>query len=177
MRNIKIALLAGLAALTLTACSSAKETLGLTKHSPDEFAVIKRAPLTMPPNYALRPPQPGAPRPQEQASATQARQTVFGEVDETQAQPEIQSSAEELFLQHAGADQARSDIRQVVNEETDNWTDKNKPVAQKLLGLAGAGNDEPPATLVDPKKEAERLRENAESGKPATEGETPTVDE
>ena len=175
MRNIHIALLAGLISLGLTGCSGTKETLGLTKHAPDEFAVIKRAPLTLPPNYTLRPPQPGAPRPQEQETASQARQTVFGETNEPQPRPE-RTSAEEIFLEHAGASEARSDIRTVVNKETDNWTDENKPVAQKLLGLAGAGSDEPPATLIDPKKEAQRLRENAETGKPANEGETPTVE-
>ena len=37
------------AALTLSACAGAKEELGLTRSAPDEFAVVKRAPLEMPP--------------------------------------------------------------------------------------------------------------------------------
>ncbi len=164
------------AALTigLTGCSGTKEKLGLTRKAPDEFAVVKRAPLTLPPNYNLRPPEPGAPRPQEQATAAQARQTVFGDQGE-QKQPQ-ETSAEEIFLQEAGADKASDDIRQVVDEESKTAEDKNKPVAKKLLGLAG-GDDEPTAQLVDPAKESERLRKNAEEGKPVTEGETPYLEQ
>ncbi|HUN51459.1 MAG TPA: DUF3035 domain-containing protein, partial [Candidatus Sulfotelmatobacter sp.] len=50
------ALLAGAAG-----CDSIKATLGLEKSGPDEFAVVTKAPLTLPPDYALRPPAPGAP--------------------------------------------------------------------------------------------------------------------
>ena len=35
---------------------------------PDEFAVESRAPLTVPPDFDLRPPEPGAPRPQEKTA-------------------------------------------------------------------------------------------------------------
>jgi len=34
--------------------------LGFEKSAPDEFAVVKRAPLTLPPEYGLRPPSLGA---------------------------------------------------------------------------------------------------------------------
>ena len=89
-------ILAGSAALLLTGCSGAKEQLGLTRSAPDEFAVVKRAPLEMPPDYALRPPRPGATRPQEQATAEQAREAVFGQTQEhAQAAPD---SAEEFVL-------------------------------------------------------------------------------
>jgi len=43
---------------------------------PDEFAVESRAPLTIPPEYDLRPPQPGAPRPQEGTAADKARKVI-----------------------------------------------------------------------------------------------------
>src|SRR5215470_10603885 len=43
---------------------------------PDEFAVESRAPLTIPPDFDLRPPQPGASRPQEKSSDQQAKQTI-----------------------------------------------------------------------------------------------------
>ena len=65
--------------IVLTGCSGAKEQLGLTRTLPDEFAVVKRAPLALPPDYNLRPPAPGAPRPQEEATDAQARQVVTGE--------------------------------------------------------------------------------------------------
>ena len=35
----------------------------LNRDRPDEFAVQRQAPLVVPPDFALQPPQPGAPRP------------------------------------------------------------------------------------------------------------------
>ena len=46
--------------LALSACSNIKQTLGLVKQGPDEFTVITRAPLTVPPNFELTPPKPGS---------------------------------------------------------------------------------------------------------------------
>ena len=55
----------GLMAMSVSACGGARQALGLTKVSPDEFRVVTKAPLVLPPDYALRPPEPGKPRPQE----------------------------------------------------------------------------------------------------------------
>ena len=46
----------------LAACSlqAARQTLGIEKQSPDEYLVVERAPLSLPPNFDLRPPTPGA---------------------------------------------------------------------------------------------------------------------
>ena len=60
-----------LAALAATACTSGPRT-------PDEFRVVRKAPLTVPPEYNLRPPTPGSARPQELAPDQQARVAVFG---------------------------------------------------------------------------------------------------
>ena len=51
-------------ALIVTGCDGAREAIGIGKQSPDEFAIVTRAPLSMPPDYGLRPPQPGVDRPQ-----------------------------------------------------------------------------------------------------------------
>lgn len=173
---IQNTILSLLCALPLMAagCSGAKEQLGLTKKSPDEFAVTKHAPLAMPPDYGLRPPMPGAARPQEQGTTDQARQAVFG--DNAQTQYEAPTGGENALLQQAGGNSADPNIRQRVDSETSEVEERNRPVAKKLLGIVGAGG-EPPATVVDAKAEAERLRKNTEEGKPVTEGETPSVDD
>ena len=45
----------------LAGCSgSVQESLGLGKRQPDEFQVVRRAPLVLPPDFNLRPPEPGA---------------------------------------------------------------------------------------------------------------------
>jgi len=66
-----------LAVASLTAgCTDFKRSVGLEPTLPDEFAVESRAPLTIPPDFELRPPQPGASRPQEKSADQQAKQLI-----------------------------------------------------------------------------------------------------
>jgi Protein of unknown function (DUF3035) len=62
--------------LLLSGCTGFKQMIGLEQQPPDEFAVESRAPLTIPPEFNLRPPEPGAPRPQEVSPATKAQQAI-----------------------------------------------------------------------------------------------------
>jgi len=163
-----------LAPLMLGACSSAKDKLGLTKSAPDEFKVVKRAPLSMPPDFSLRPPRPGAARPQEQAPVEEARQTVFGKLDDS-AQTGEPSSAEMAVLQKAGSDNANPEIRYVIDNERIEFDDKNKPVAERILGITGLGGSEDQGNVIDPAEEAKRLQEM--SAAQASQSEAPQADE
>jgi hypothetical protein len=62
--------------LILTGCTDFRRIVGMDRVGPDEFAVESRAPLTIPPEFDLRPPQPGAPRPQEATAADKARKVI-----------------------------------------------------------------------------------------------------
>jgi hypothetical protein len=62
--------------MLLTACTSVKQILGMDTQGPDEFAVESRAPLTIPPDFNLRPPSPGAARPQEASAQDKARKVM-----------------------------------------------------------------------------------------------------
>jgi hypothetical protein len=64
------------ATLMLPGCTDFRRALGMDRVGPDEFAVESRAPLTLPPEFDLRPPQPGAPRPQEITAADKARKVI-----------------------------------------------------------------------------------------------------
>jgi hypothetical protein len=60
----------------LCGCTDLKQMIGMDQPMPDEFAVESRAPLTVPPDFDLRPPEPGAPRPQEKTAEQQAEQAM-----------------------------------------------------------------------------------------------------
>lgn len=66
----------GLLALSVSGCGDFKKLVGIERTSPDEFAVESRAPLTVPPDFDLRPPAPGAGRPQEVTSANKAQTAI-----------------------------------------------------------------------------------------------------
>lgn len=139
--------------LLLSACSNgAKEKLGLLKTTPDEFSVITRAPLSVPPEYTLRPPRPGVGRPMEQNTVDQARQTVFG-ADDLRRKSTAQASPE--FMDKIGVYQADEDIRERL--ETENLAPAdNRPVAERLL-FWQAEDDE--GDVIDPRQEQERLQQ------------------
>ena len=80
---------AGLLQLGGCAKGTVQDALGMSKRAPDEFAVVRRAPLIVPPDYDLRPPDPGAPRPNVGRTADQARVALTG----SQAEPSPASQA------------------------------------------------------------------------------------
>ena len=69
--------------------------------TPDEFLTVSTAPLTVPPEYGLRPPAPGQPRPQELAPESAARQILLG-----QRQAVTRSEGEQQLVTLAGGDRA-----------------------------------------------------------------------
>ena len=166
-------------ALALGACDGIKQQLGMSKQAPDEFRVVSRAPLSLPPNFALRPPDPGTPRPQEGTTTQQARTAVFRDtdgqgpsLDETMPS-DGRSLGERALLVAAGANEAEADIRQVVELETKQINDESQDFIEDLVFWRDA---EQPGVIVDAEAEAARLRENAALGKSVTEGRTPTIE-
>lgn len=176
MNKAQYITLCGLAfsCLVISGCSSVRDTVGLNKESPDEFSVMTRAPLEMPTGNALPPPNLGAMRPQEKATIQQAQQAVLGqEVIQTSTSA---SNSEDALLQAAGASHASSDIRKTVNQETATLKERKKPLGERLLSLS-RGDDQAAATIVDAKKERERIEKNTAEGKNATEGKTPYIED
>lgn len=77
MRKLILAA-SGISILALSACGGGDKGVFGGRSGPDEFAVVRRAPLVVPPDFALVPPKPGAPRPQEADTGTQALTAMFG---------------------------------------------------------------------------------------------------
>ncbi|MGQ9366961.1 DUF3035 domain-containing protein [Azospirillum sp. ST 5-10] len=161
-----------LAALALAGCSDVRRTIGLDRTSPDEFAVVSRAPLTMPPDMRLPAPRPGAPRPTEPSPTAMAEATVFGAGTVPRGGRSTESSGEVALLTRAGADRAEPDIRAKVDQETTQLIVADRSWIDSLLFWQKQSE---PATLVDPAKEAQRLREAQAQGKPLNEGVVPTI--
>jgi hypothetical protein len=76
MRKILLTISCIAVASLLVGCNNFKQVVGLEATAPDEFAVESRAPLTVPPEFDLRPPAPGAPRPQDVNPAASAEQAI-----------------------------------------------------------------------------------------------------
>ncbi|MDR3509225.1 MAG: DUF3035 domain-containing protein [Caulobacteraceae bacterium] len=150
--------------LGLTGCQSARTALGMTKVTPDEFRVVTKAPLVVPPDYSLRPPAPGEPRPQELQPESAARNALFGA-----RAAEQRSEGEKIFVGKAGGDKADPLIRYVVDDEfgavahkEPSFADrvmfwrKDKPETQGAAVTADQAGASTP-TPIDPAIEAARI--------------------
>jgi hypothetical protein len=111
---VRLGLLAA-CAVTLIGCDSVRDAAGLGKQSPDEFAVVTKQPLVIPPDYNLRPPRDGAP-PTNQIQPTDAAQSAL--FDDPQAAAKRMtgeySDAERILLANARATNPDPAIRQQV---------------------------------------------------------------
>ncbi|MSP67020.1 MAG: DUF3035 domain-containing protein [Alphaproteobacteria bacterium] len=194
-----LTLVAALAlALLAGGCAKARGVLGLEKSSPDEFAVVSQAPLAMPPSLDLRPPKAGAPRPQDPVVRDQARDALLANVGRNPTAGSTRpgagaqagvlpagggapgapapaapgSAGEQALLNKVGTAGVNPSIRVMVDRETALFSKEDLALTERLMFWA----DWPePGVVVDPEKEAQRLRTNAAVGRPASEGEVPII--
>ena len=114
----------------LSACGSGG---GLFNRSrPDEFAVQRQAPLVVPPDFALSPPQPGAPRPAEQTAQQQAQEALFGA-------PAPRSDVEKNAISRAGG--SAPGIRSMVGDPGTNTVAKGTVTRDIVAAPEGDGRE------------------------------------
>lgn len=152
MKRIAMLGLAAVAAVGVAGCSSMT--------TPDEFRVVRKAPLTVPPEYNLRPPAPGSARPQELSTESQARVAVFG-TDFGQGA----SEGEKSFIKAAGGDAVDRTVRNQVDFDNAQLLRKNRGFTDMILSFGQASPTEP---VLDPAAEAERLKAQEEALKDVT---------
>ena len=128
IQALSVAVGGGGAAAALSGCAQVNGAFSTAKLAPDEFRVVTKAPLVVPPEYALRPPTPGQPRPQELQPESQARQALLGQRESVQ-----RSEGELLLANQAGAEKADPLIRYVVDDQYGEIAHKEKPFADRVM--------------------------------------------
>lgn len=123
-----VAAVALVGALGLGGCHTTSKALGVGKVTPDEFRVVTKAPLVVPPDYSLRPPAPGEPRPAELQPESAARASAYN------ANAGVtRSVGEQVLVTKAGANASDPLIRYVVDDEFGDLAHKEKSFADKVL--------------------------------------------
>lgn len=179
MRSRSMAILAALGvAVALSGCGETRKALGYDKSVPDEFKVMARAPLTLPPDFGLRPPAPGAARPQEPDPRDQAMTALFGRRSSVaNASRSLEGAdrtpGELALLKSTGADRNIPDIRKVVDQETSALQEEERTFTERLVFWRDTTPEGGP--LVDPTKESRRLQENQALGRTVNTGDVPTI--
>jgi hypothetical protein len=175
--RIGLPVLLAAVAVLLGGCEETKRALGQTKQAPDEFAVYQRAPLSLPPNYNLRPPSPEQERPQsvnprDRASAALGQRPRPRGSESGKPNLSALSPGELAMLRITEALEARGEIRSQVNREStilaagaDSMTDMMLFWQQKsAFGVS-----------VDAAQERKRIEGAKAAGVPLNEGDTPIV--
>ncbi len=123
MKKTALIVSTSLALVLVTGCA------GLSgSNAPDEFRVVKKAPLVVPPDYSLRPPQAGQSQPfeidEERAGVASAFGTDIGQ---------NASAAERSLVAAAGANAVSPVIRQRVDWEESKTLRKSASVSDRVM--------------------------------------------
>lgn len=154
-RNVTVL---GLTLFGLTSCEGVQDFLGFTRETPDEFAVVERAPLEIPPDFTIRPPLPGAKRPQTEEAPAKAKKHVLSHVTADQliqkAPHPISNKAERKLLDQARTAQHAPDIKHTLYKDQQEESTEEETLMQKLAlsNKAALQGD-----VIDPIAETDRL--------------------
>jgi hypothetical protein len=154
----------------LSGCDSISKAVLNKKTSPDEFSVYTRAPLSIPRDFGLKAPKPGASRPQEVSSRSKAKVAVLGRqsgrAGQVASNSQVQGSRGVMvLLRDTGGLKATSDIRQQINNEADDRIAARASITDRLLFWEAKQLDE---VVVHPLKEAHRIKQAVTKGKKVT---------
>ena len=135
-----------------------KEKIGLIKKAPDEFQVYKSKPLSVPPNFELRPPSEGDIIVDEDVN----KNIIFTTEDKKE---ERLSISDEILLIAVGEKDSEKNIRKIINEENSIEV-VDKSVIDKILDFESVFDVEADerSEEIDPTKERERIEKLKKAG-------------
>ena len=153
---LRTAVLAGVG-LALCGCDTIRDAAGMEKSPPDEFAVLTKAPLVVPPDYNLKPPRPGA-APTNQTEATESAQAALFGADTATIAASMSgnySQGEKLLMANAGVANADPIIRQHLQSDRKAMLGADDSFTDEILFWKGPKTD--PGKAVDADAEARRI--------------------
>ncbi len=160
-RNILCGLVA-VSALVASGCSSAGKALGMTKTTPNEFNILTKPPLVVPPEYNLRPPKTGELNVEEKYATVAARKALLGEID-----PAKPSQGESVLIAKAGGGRADPAVRVIIDGQN-SIERKNRGFADRVIFWNNGKAVGPDGEPLDPDTEARRMKaiNSATGGEP-----------
>lgn len=167
-RTASLALMV-LATVAISGCSDFRKAIGEEKSSPDEFEVVVRPPLSLPPGFKASSSELSAtavaPAPAASQAATDARSVAASELGSGEGASQGGYGAVFDFAS------VPENIRETVDEETFGIQfERRLPIQMLFGGIPDVG------PVLDQFAEDQRLRKNLREGRFPTEGGTPAID-
>ncbi len=136
MTKLLLFILAGAALAMTSACSGLSKAAGISPSTPDEFRVVTKPPLIVPPEFSLKPPAAGVTLPPELDPARAERALAFGQDLGVDA-----SASERLLVIKAGAVAISPVIRAQIDYEEAGIVHKPKSFADRVLFWRGSDEE------------------------------------
>ena len=147
--------------LGTTSCSDYRRAIGTEKSKPDEFQVVVRPPLSLPPEFASRPDAETVHLGVDEKSSVNVMNKIF----ERRNQKAI--GYDEIFELSS----VKTDIRAIVDQETSGIIfERRLPINVIFGGLPDVG------PILNQIKEDKRIRTNIMQQRAINEGATPAYD-
>ncbi len=143
--------LAALSGIVLGGCTQTTKALGITKNAPNEFNILTKPPLVVPPEYNLRPPQIGTSSSDNNYSQQAAREALIGNIDS--AEP---SRGETVLMSKAGVGDANQEIRLEIDGQN-SVERKTNDFSNRILFWKDGRVVTPDGSPLDTELEAKRL--------------------
>ena len=140
----------------LYGCGGVKEKIGLIKKIPDEFQVYKNKPLSVPPNFELRPPS------KDVVENDQNKNIIFNNAETTD---ENLSISDEILLIAVGEKTSDKNIRKIINEEN-SIEEVDKSIMEQILDFDPVFEViKKEEEEINPQEEKERIEKLTKEGK------------
>jgi hypothetical protein len=163
-------LLAGIG-LVASGCTGFRKAIGEEKSSPDEFEVVVRPPLSLPPNFFASSEQLTENAPTSSPAASTPDSPIDARSVAAAALGATQGRAADGYARIFDFSAVPDNIREIVDEETYGIRFERRIPLQILFGgLPDIG------PVLDKFAEDQRLRQTLRKGQSATEGGTPARD-
>ena len=140
------------AALLGSGCTTVSKTLGMTKTTPNEFNILTKPPLVVPPEYNLRPPRAGELNVEEKYATVAARKALLGEID-----PAKPSQGEAVLIAKAGGGRADPAVRVIIDGQN-SIERKTRGFADRVIFWKDGKAIGPDGQPLDPDQEARRMK-------------------
>ncbi len=159
LRRASVFALIGAAGLSLSACEAIRNAAGQGKDSPDEFAVVTKAPLVVPPDFNLRPPSPGAAPTNQTDPTTSAETALYGATPQqvASALPPTMSQGERMLLANAHVENTDPTIRQEIASDGRNMRAGDDSFTNNVMFWSSSSPSATGDVNINPDSEAARI--------------------
>lgn len=146
----------------LAGCGGGESSfLNYTKNAPDEFAVVTKSALIIPPDFNLRPPSKTAKGPQQASVQAQTKAALLGKSFNANSANSgaTLSSSERKLLALAHATNSADTIRETINMDIKKATENGAKTEGNFISNMIFGKNEPSDNIINPAAEAKRIKD------------------